>query len=639
MQWRGAEVESDGTYPEPESWTPVDVPGRPARFAGADTVAYRTVIEDPLSGPMAHAVLELRGCYGEATVWCDGQRVTTHDAPFVPLRIPLDERLDADGETDVRVVCRRPADGFGGIYGTDAIPAAESVPGIWWDATLRRYPGTYIDRVDVTPRLEDDRGLIDVRATIVADQPIDDRLTVSVRPADRSRGRGMMERTPIEADAGERVTVEHTVEMRDPSLWWPADLGAQNRYDVVAKIEGMETTVTTGFADVRYVDETLTVNGTETTLRGVNLLDATTDDVTRAAEANANLVRTHAHVPSRAVLEACEREGVLLWADLPLTGDVTPAVERGQTLASALIEHYGHAASLAAVGVHDDPVDPFETPLGSGLLDRLRFRWRAWRASYDDANAREIAEALPSSVLAFPVVGPPGIETDAATLYPGWRYGRADDVGRFLNSDVVAEFGAGALAIDDPTELAGFDRRIHDSHVDGGAEASQRYQAHTLKRVAEGLRNEGTSILAVYALRDTSDAGMGVLGAEGDPKQAFDALETAFEPVQATLADPSAAESDVLVHNDLDTRCTGTLVWESSASSGETDVVVDTNATASVATIELPTDGDVTLALSTGDRTIENRYPHGGRDLYKYRGEYPDPPWSGMRPTTRDTNH
>jgi len=615
MQWRGAEVEPDGTHPEPESWTSVEVPGRPTQFAGADAVAYRTVIEDPLSGPMSYAVLELRGCYGEATVWCDGQQVTTHEVPFAPLRVPLGEWLDPDAETDVRVVCRRPTDGFGGIYETDAIPAAESVPGIWWDATLRRYPGTYIDRLNVTPRLEDGRGLIDVRAAVVADEAIDDRLTLSVRPADSNRGRGMMERVPIEADAGERVVVEHTVEMRDPSLWWPANLGAQNRYDVVAKFDGMETTVTTGFTDVQYDGEQLTINGTETTLRGVNLLDATPDDVVRASEANANLVRTHAHVPSRAVLDACDREGVLLWTDVPLTGDVVPEVDRGRTLASKLLEQYGHTASLVAVGVHDDPVDPFETPLGAGFVDRLRFRWRAWRASYDDANARAIAEALPSSVLVFPVVGPPGIETDAATLYPGWRYGRAEDVERFLNSDTVAEFGAGALASDDPSELAGFDQRVHDRHVDGGPEASQRYQAHVLKRVAEALRNEGTSILTAYALRDTGDAGMGILDARGDPKQAFDALATAFEPVQATLADPSADESDLLVHNDLDRRFTGTLRWESAASSGDTDVVVGTNATASVETIELPADGDVTLTLATADGSVQNHYPNAGRSL------------------------
>lgn len=610
MQWRGAEVDPDGMYPEPNSWTPVEVPGRPEEFAGADAVAYRTTLTEPLSGHASHAVLELRGCYGATTVWCDGVEVATHAVPFAPLRVPLDEYVD--GETDIRVVCRRPADGFAGIYGTEEIPANDAVPGIWWGASLRTYPGTYIDQVQAMPSLDGKKGTIDVRAEVVADEPIDDRLTMSLRPAGSQRGRGMMERAPIEADAGERVTVEHTIEVRDPSLWWPADLGAQNRYELVVKFGGMEKTVSTGFCDVRFDGDAATINGTETTLRGVNLLDSTPEDVRRAAEANANLVRTRAHVPSRDVVRACNEKGLLLWVDLPLSGAVDPDVDRGQVLATALGRHYGRAPSLAAVGVHDSPVSLFESPLGSGLLDRLRYRYRIWRASYDDSNARAIADALPSEVASFPVIGPPGIEADATTLYPGWQYLDVDDLvwvlERTANADVVAGFGAGSLAVDDPEDITGFDRRTHDAHVDGGVEESQRYQATVVKRVAEGLRNADTSVLAASALRDVGDAGMGVLAADGEPKRAYDALATAFEPVQATLADPVGTESDLVIHNDSSVRVTGTVGWESTVSTGETDVAVGANAHETVATIEVPADGSVTLRLSTGDRVVENSY-------------------------------
>ena len=360
----------------------------------------------------------------------------------------------------------------------------------------------------------------------------------------------------------------------------------------------------------------MTVNGTETSARGLNLLDATPEDVERAAEANANLVRTHAHLPSPDVVEACEREGVLLWVDLPQTGDQRLSVDRGRELATAVGLQYGRAASLSAVTVHDDPVDPFEASLGSGLVDRLRFRWRAWRASYDAGDDRSIAEALPEGIETFPVVGPPGIDADATTLYPGWRYGSAADLGwlleRYPDIDAVAEFGAGALATDSMQELAGFDRRTHDAHTDGeDVEASQRYQANVVKRVAEGLRNAGIPVLTAFALRDSGDAGTGVLTRDGDRKQAFDALASAYEPIQATLAAPEAAESDVIVHNALDTRFTGELRWDSQAESGSTDVTIDTNAHATVTAIEVPSDGTVTLTLSTVDRTVENSYDIG----------------------------
>lgn len=613
MQWRGAVVDADGSYPESDEWAPVDVPGRPEQFAGADAVAYRTTIDDPTTATSPHAVLELQGCYAETTVWVDGTEVAETDTYFTPLRVRLDDHLEA--ETEIRVVCARPSDGAGGIYETDWIPEADAVPGIWWDATVRTYQGSYVDRLHARPRLDGTDGWIDVRASVVATDDLDDRLTFSVRPVGNRRERGMMERAAVEAAAGERTSVEHRIEMRDPARWWPAELGGQNRYVVTAKLGGVEKTITTGFCTVEYGSDAVRVNGTETSVRGVNLLDATPEDVQRAAETNANLVRTHAHLPSPEVVQACEESGILLWADLPLTGDQRVTVDRGQQLATAVERHYGHAASLSAVGVQDDPVDPFKTPLGSGLLDRLRLRWRTWRAGYDADDPRAIAEALPDDLTAFPVIGPPGIDADATTLFPGWKYGSPADVEWLLDRspevDVVAEFGAGALASDRLQDLAGFDRRTHDAHTDGkNVDASQEYQARVCKRVAEGLRSGAVPTIAAFALRDTGDAGMGIFDADGEPKRAFEALRSAYEPVQAILSDPNANESDVVVHNALEKRFTGELRWESTADSGQTDVTIDTNAHASVTTIGIPDDGEVTLTLQTNDRTVENVYEY-----------------------------
>jgi hypothetical protein len=614
MQWRGADVEPEAAYPEPEQWTTVDLPGRPDRFAGADAVAYRTEIEDPTTATEPHAVLELEGCYAETTVWCNGTEVATHDVYFEPLRIPLDDYLEP--ETEITVVCRRPSDDAGGAYETDLIPDAAAVPGVWWDATIRTYQGTYIDQLHATPRLDGANGTIEVRATVAASTDIDDRLTFSVRPAGDRQGRGMMERAAVEAAAGERVSVEHEISMREPSLWWPHDLGEQNRYVVTAKLAGVEKAVTVGFCEFEHDGDAVAINGTETSARGVNLLDARPSDVERAVEMNANLVRTHAHLPSPDVVEACEQRGVLLWVDLPQTGTQRLSVDRGRKFASAVGRQYGNAASLSAVSIQDDPVDPFDSPLGSGLVDRLRFRWRTWQGGFDASDARTIAESVPAGIETFPVVGPPGIDADATTLYPGWRYGAASDLDwlldRYSGVDAVAEFGAGALASADITDTAGFDRATHDAHTDGDdVAASQAYQATVVKRVAEGLRTATIPLIVAFALRDTGDAGMGVLSLDSEPKQAFDALASAYEPIQATLSDPAGSESDVIVHNDLNRRFTGELSWDSAADSGRTEVTIDTNAHATITTIDLPSEGSVTLTLSMDDRTVENQYDLG----------------------------
>jgi hypothetical protein len=181
---------------------------------------------------------------------------------------------------------------------------------------------------------------------------------------------------------------------------------------------------------------------------------------------------------------------------------------------------------------------------------------------------------------------------------------------RYPDPAVVAEFGAGALASGDPTETAGFDAEVHRERVgDASPEASQAYQARVCKRVAERLRRDRTPILIAYALRDTGDAGMGVLARDGTPKSAADALATAFQPIQATLADPAGEESEVVVLNGLDARFTGTLAWESPAGAGETEVTIGTNATASVTSVPLPDPGQtIELRLSVSEYTVTNSY-------------------------------
>lgn len=584
MQWRGAAVDPDVEYPDPETWTDVTVPGRPEEFAGAEAVAYRTTFEDPRSSLEQHAVLDLRGVYADTTVYVDGTAVASHDTYFEPLRVPLDDHLG--DETDVRIVCRRPTDGFAGVYGTDLVADHLSVPGIWWGANLRTYQGTYVDDMVARPTLDDDVGTVTVRTTVVAGEDLDGRITFSVRPAGQQRSRGMMERAPIEAGAGDRVTVEHTLTVRDPSLWWPADLGEPNRYVIRAKVGGVERTVTTGFSSIRFADGELTVNGTRVTARGINALDATEPDVRRAREVNATLLRTHAHPPPPAVAEACAEAGVLLWVDLPLSGPETVEAERGRELATAIERRYGRLPSLAAVGVHDDPVDPFASRLGGGAIDRLRFRWRTWRAGFDGSTAVAIGDALPESLPSFPVVGPPGVGADATTLYPGWQYG---DLGwlewlleRYPETTAVAEFGVGPRPEGDP---------------------------RTLKRLAESLRRHRLGVVAAFALRDAGGPDVGVFEADGDPGPAVEALAAAYEPVQATLADPTPGRSPVVILNDRDTPFTGTLSWESPAGDGQTDVTINAHGHAEVTTLTLPAAGErLRLRLALPDRTVDNEY-------------------------------
>ncbi|ACV49183.1 MULTISPECIES: hydrolase [Halomicrobium] len=605
LEWSAGAVDPGGDPPSAETWQPIDVPGRPTEFVDAEAVAYRATFEDPRDPAQAHAVLVLEGVYAHARVWLDGELIAEHDAYFEPLRVPLPVGED----NELLVECRRPEDRFGGIYDTDRVPTASSVPGIWWDARIETHPDPYVADLNVAPRVDGESTSVEVEATVVTDEPLDDRLTLSLRPTGEVRGGGMMNRARVDTDAG-RATVTHEIDVRDPSLWWPHDVGSQPRYAVRAKLADDERTVETGLRSVSYDESGLLVNGQRVPARGVTLVDGTVEDVRRAVDANANLVRAHAHALSPAVYEACDEQGVLVWQDLPLTGPGGFDADRAAALLERLVWSRRRHPSLAAVSVHDGPIPDYADGLGSGLLDRVRFRWRAWRADYDGAPAGRVADGV-TEVPAFPVVGPAGIDPDAATMYPGWTFGEARDAewlcDRYGLGTVVAAFGAGALANGDD-EATDFEGERRAARVDGGVDDSQAMQASVVGTVAETLRRRDADVLAVDTLRDADGAGMGVLAEDGTPKAAFERLQSAYEPTQVLLADPTPGDSEVVLVHDRPTGGLATVEWDVDGDREQTEVEIEAYGRQTVTTIAPPAGSDVTLAVAIDDVVARNRY-------------------------------
>lgn len=591
----------------------VTVPGKPEELAGSETVTYKTRFSDPREPADDVAVLELRGLYAHTELEVtgtrlDGEGAVSHDAYFEPCRVAFAPYED---DNELVVTCREPQDRFGGLYDSDHVPDEERVPGIWWGASIEGRPLPYIEDVTVDPELTETGVQLHVELTVVNDEALSERVTYSLKPEGSSRRSGMMERARVETDGPGREYVEHTIEVRDPARWWPRERGEQNRYTLRAKLGDSEHTVTTGVRSIERDDGSLRVNGEQVPIRGVNLTGGTEDDIERAKELNATVVRAHASVLPEECYDRCDSEGLLVWQDLPLTGPGEFDVERGQTLARTLARRQSRHPSVAVYTVHDDPVETFADGLGAGALDRLRLRWRAWRSGYDERPAEEIAEALPEDLPVVPVVGAPGIGADAGSYYPGWDYGEPADIDALLErypTDVVAEFGAGSLSGDgaDAEAAAGFDAEKHAGHAES-AEGSQAYQARLLRTLTERLRLAGVGALA-FSLRDTDRAGMGVYTADGSPKAAVDELANALQPLQAFLADPAAGESEVVVINDLPKSFDVTLSWTAGDDDGEFEPTVDGGDRWRGGPIPLRGDRTVELALQVGEHRIQNEY-------------------------------
>lgn len=616
VQWTAGVVDPSAATdrpPEPESWEPVAVPGRPSQFAGADAVAYRARFADPRSDGDQRALLDLAGAYAHARVWVDGEYRGRHDAYWQPATV----EFDPSAETELIVECRAPTDRFGGYHATEQVPDELSVPGVWWGVGLRVRPETFLADLSVSPRVDGETAVIDAAVTVDAGATVEDSVTLSLRP-EGFRGGGAMERVAVDAAAGDRVTVTHPIEVRDPARWWPRGYGDQHRYTVRAKLGDDAVTRTTGLCEVAHDDGDLRVNGRSVAARGFDVTPTDADPETlvdRAAAANATLLRAHGHVPAPALHEAADEAGLLVWQDLPLVGPGAFDPERGREVATGVLGAVDHHPSVGLFGVHTGPTAPFDGPLGSGLLDRLRLRYRAWRTSYDPADARAVAEALPEA-RTFPVVGGLGVDADATDLFPGWDHGDPEDVRWLLERSPdlgrsVGAFGAGALtAADGPVD---FDRATHDARVDGDdVAASQAHQARTLATVAEALRRRGCGVLAAFCLRDARPGGgMGVLTADGDPKAAYDRLAAAYAPTVALPDDVPSRASGVVVRNDrpAPVEATVEVLVDGEATDAATTAAA-AGETTPVASLSFP-DGDVGLRLSAGETTVTTRYDLG----------------------------
>jgi beta-mannosidase len=612
-EWTAAAVEpSVGREPpSADDWTTVSVPGRPARFADADAVAYRTRL--PTFRAASRALLSLERCYASARIWIDDTFIAETDSVVEPIRAVYDPA----GDRELLVECRAPRDAFGGMDDSPELPATDRVPAITAEPQVTAVPPTAVVDIDVEPRPRADPPAFHVTVTVDSEHGVADQCRLSVRP-EGFRGAGTMGRIPIECSAGERASASTTVEISDAREWWPRDLGPQHRYAIRASLDSHERTTTAGFCRVSDEGETLAVNGQRYRPRGI-AIGPTVDPqvaVKRALDANATLLRAHAHVPSHALHRLCDETGLLVWQDLPLTGSVSPEGDRGRELASALGTQYGHHPSIACYGGHDDPVRPFAGRLGGGSVGRTRFRWRTWRTEVDRATIERIAAAFPDDAVALPVSGQPGTAPDAAHLYPGWQYGTPYLLDWLLDrypalGRIVGEFGAGSLLDATGESVPGLDSEALAAVADPADPAStQRAQARIIKRVAEGLRRRGAALSVAYRLTDpTPTGGMGLCQADGTPKPALGALETAFEPVLAVLDGPPTGTVTVSVLNDRPRQQSGTLEWAAGHRSGQLDVEVDPISRADAGAITIADGADrVTLALTVGDRTVKNVY-------------------------------
>jgi beta-mannosidase len=622
-EWGAAVADPDEKPPDRVAWTPVEVPGSPPAFAGAEAVVYRTTFPDPRGSDTERALLDLRGLYAHARIWLNGTLLGSHDAYFVPFR----RAFEPAAENELLVTCRAPEDPFGGVHDTALVAPERSVPGILWGASVEAVPANFVADLAVRPRGIDPRGTdagdgpgradagsqsggaagdgnlegprIDVTVTVNAGTDLRDRIALSSSPVG-FEGSSSAGRIAVDAAAGERVRVEGSLPVREPERWWPRGFGEPRRYAVRASLGGSEQVVKTGFRTVAYGEDGLVVNGQRVPARGFESLpgatasagpgagDRATSAVERAAAANANLLRPHAHVPPPAFHEAAAAAGVLVHQPLPYCAGEFD-VERGRAVARALGAQHGHRPSLVAFGVPEDSRRLFgeDRPADDP-------GWRSRRALDPTltAAAAAVTAALPDGYPAFPLAGLPG----TAERYPDWEpeavawvldslghLGDVEALTRCLvaaasatggNAKDASNAGASAAASSDGSSTTNASPFPADTEwlpppgtnmpTDGDSPAEDgRAAALTLKTVVETLRCSGSELLTALDLRAaTTDDGRDDPSGDGriEPFVSDDgALAASFAPAQAFLDEPTTGSVGVTVVNDTPELVAGRL--------------------------------------------------------------------------------
>lgn len=389
--------------------------------------------------------------------------------------------------------------------------------------------------------------------------------------------------------AGE-YEIAGTLQLRDPQLWWPHDMGHPSMYQVTLEVLDageVSDAHSFGFGVRTFAmhDWVPHINGVRFFAKGNNypptdarLATVTPEqcraDMRLAQQCHMNMLRVHGHVGHPALLDAADEAGVLIWQDFPLhwlyqRAVLPEALRQSRQMVRLLYNH----PSVVVWCMHNEPifvVDPKD--------ERWHMRARSYASVFlyswnrDVLDTRLAAAVAKEDATRFVVrssgeyavpFARPGSD---GHFYYGWYkiYGALRSwepiIRRFPdNIRFVTEFGAqsfpnveSCLKFMDAdvrridyrrlTERHQFEFNIMDywlpwrdaSSLDELVALTQGYQAHINRFYIDRLRHakyRPTGGVLPFMFHDPNPAvGKSVLDYWRVPKASYDAMRLAFSP-------------------------------------------------------------------------------------------------------------
>lgn len=603
-------------------WHPVAVPGHwrstPAFADVDDPVLYRATFETGALDDRRRLWLTFDGLFYQGDVWLDGTYLGDTEGYFVSHTFEITEHAAAGREHTlaVEVGCSPQGDTqnkrniTGAFQDSDYLDPTWNPGGIWRPVRITETGPVRIARL-TTRCIE----ATEARATVAFVAQLDSTVACDARLRTTIGPVGAEQDLTVAAGTN---TVEWTVTVDRPRLWWPRALGEAHLEPLTVEVDlggdvSDARSFRTGLRTVELDDWILSVNGERLFAKGaaqgptrLALADATGEecrrDVELAVAAGLDLLRIHGHVARLETYQAADAAGLLLWQDFPLHGGYSrhirkQAVRQATEMAIQLSAH----PSIAIWCGHD-------APLGrSGLRDVAAHQLPSWNRTVLDRAVKRAIRAVDDTrpIIAHSGVLPhlPALRGTDSHLSFGWDVGDERDLAGFaraMPSQVRFPSLAGAQAVPDTDEFLdaadwpdvdwnhlaerhGLQSSTLDRHVprDGHSyeswkAATQSYQATVVRRQIETLRRLKYRPAGGFTQRFLADGAPGITASLLDhhrrPKAAFDALRAACAPVivvadrlPAAVAPGEAFAVDVHVVSDRRVPLTGdvtaTLTW------------------------------------------------------------------------------
>ncbi len=461
----------------------IDVPGHwrshPDFADNDDPLLYRRRFSTVRAHPGTRSWLESAGICAQGDLWLDGNYLGNTDGAWVPHAFEVTEQLAARRDHTLGVEVASPPlgdpDAKRGLLGTwqdgPYVEPGWNPGGIWRPVTIRRTgPVAVIGHRVVCTAATAARATVTFACTLDAVEQTEVTISSTVGDTDHE------ERHTLARGANE---VQWTVDVTNPELWWPAELGDQpltratvavltdhrlrkprdpeggpggGGDDQAARVSDTFTR-RIGLRRVRLDDWICTVNGERLFLRGVLVGPvaqdlarapeaAFTDQVAAARRAGANLIRVHAHLSRDELYDAADEAGMLIWQDLPLFRSQHRSVRKlAIRTARCAVESLGAHPSIVIWCAHDDPDGAERASDGRGHALARRFaahelpNWN--RSVLDRVVKRTLLAADPSR----PAIGssgtwphPPTLTGTDTHLHLGWSGGEAADLDRLARA-------------------------------------------------------------------------------------------------------------------------------------------------------------------------------------------------------------